>query len=356
MNDKTRRELLEAAFEKPVEEEKAEVVETPAAETPVTEAPAVEVKPEADAYEVEATAAARTEEQKPATTPAPTEQPAPTEAAPATDAAPISWKNEEKAHWAKVPPEVKAIIQRREQEVQRALNNTAHARRFAGEFQQVVAPFAHLIRAQNSHPLQAVHNLMTTAAGLMTGNQQQKAAIVAEIISNYGVDLQTLDSTLAGSQQQPNPNAGRGSMDPNISQALQPIYQFMEKIDQNRQTYEAQQAAKTAEEIETFGANKPFFEEVRNDMADLIELAARRNRKLSLDEAYTMAISANPQYASAVRQNTDAAAVSAAAATLARARNAASSVKGAPASGGAPPVKPTTRRGALEAAWEEKSH
>ena len=353
-----RREALEAAFAEAEKDEKDEITTTE--EKPVVETPIVEEKPEGDAYQKEAeaaaaAAAARPEGEKPVVQPegqAPEGEKSPV----AADAAPVSWKSEEKAHWAKVPPEVKAIIQRREQEVQRALNNTAHARKFTGEFQQVVAPFAHLIRAQNSHPLQAVHNLMQTAAGLMTGNQQQKAAIVAEIISNYGVDLQTLDTTLAGSAQQPNPNAGQGSIPPQFAQALQPIYQFMETIQQSRQTYEQQQAAKAAEDIQTFGTTHPFFEEVREDMADLMEMAAKRGRKLSLEDAYKTAIAGNPQYASAVKQNTDAASVSAAAATLARARNAASSVSGGPRGGAGGTKTPATRRGAIEAAWDEKSH
>jgi len=353
MNAKTRREALEAAF---AEEDKVDEQETTPVEVEVQSQGTAETDTASETpYEVEAKAAAREEAaEKPQQT---AQQELPLEEKPvaAPDAAPISWKNEEKAHWAKVPPEVKAIIQRREQEVQRALNNTAHARRFAGEFQQVVAPFAHLIRAQNSNPLQAVQNLMTTAAGLTTGNQQQKAAIIAEIISNYGVDLQVLDTTLAEGQSNPNPNAGQGSIPPQFAQALQPIYQFMESIQNSRQSYEQQMAAKAAEEIENFGATKPFFNELRDDMADLMEMAAKRGRKLSLEDAYRTAVAGNPQYASALKQNTDAASVSAAAATLARARNAASSVSGAPRGGSSADKVPNTRRGALEAAWNDKS-
>lgn len=352
MTDQDRRAALAAAFDK-AEETDAEAQVLPTEQEGQQAELPLEQKP--DAYKVEAEAAAA--DAKPTEAAAadakPTEAAAAADAKPTDEPAPISWKAEEKAHWAKVPPEVRAIISRRELETQRALSTSAQARKFNDEFARTVSPYAHLIRAQNSTPIQAVDNLMRTAAGLTVGSPQQKAAIIAEIIGNYGVDLQTLDAVLSN---QPAPqNVGHASVPPQFAQMLQPVYQFMEKVNSSRQTYEQQQAAKIEEEVSTFGADKPFFDEVREEMADLMEVAAKRGKTLTLEQAYNVAISADPKYASAIQQRTHANDVSAAAATLARARRAASSVAGAPNGSKLTPKAPTTRREALEQAYEDKT-
>jgi hypothetical protein len=356
MTEQTRREALEAAF---AESEKEETSET------TTEAAAPAEKPEQTPYEKETQAAAKPDgKQKPVAKPddqKPTEKPDEKAAKPDDQEAqqeddktpaPISWKAEEKALWSKVPKEVRAIIQRRELETQRALSTSAQARRFQDEFVRTVAPFAHLIRAQNSTPMAAVHNLMTTAAGLMTGSQQQKAAIVAEIISNYGVDIPELDRVLSNAPR--NPNAGTAALPPQFAQALQPVYQFIEEINGQRQTYEQRQAEKAQIEIETFGQNKPFFDDLRDEMADYIETAARRGRMMTLEQAYKIARAAHPELVDPTEtQRTQQQSLSEAAATLARARKAAGTIAGAPNAATQVPKTPTTRREQLAAAWDK---
>lgn len=349
MPPEDRRAQLSAAFDKTVEEEKVEsaAAAEPAAAEPVVEAPATPVTtPEKDVYTVEAeAAAAKPAEGTPEVTP---ETPKP----PEEDPVPISWKAEEKAHWSKVPPEVRKTIIRRELETQRALSTSAQARKFAEEFGRTVSPYAHLIRAQNSTPIQAVDNLMRTAAGLTVGDAQQKARIVAEIVANYGVDIKALDEALSSAP--PPPNAGAAAIPPQFAQMLQPVYQFMERIENSRKTAEQQMEEKAAADIAAFGADKPFFNEVREEMADLIEIAARNGRTLTLEQAYKKAIAGEDKYSAALEQRNKANEVSQAAATLARARRAASSVAGAPSTGTG--VKtPTTRREALSQAWDEKA-
>lgn len=348
MADQDRRAALAAAFE--TDETDTEVVTPDPAPAPTPEFSTEQP----DAYKAEAKAAAAPEGEAPKTAdPTDTTTPAQETKPPVTDdsaTAPISWTKEEKLHWGKTPPEVRAVISRRELETQRALSTSAQARRFSEDFGRVVSPYAHLIRAQNSNPLQAVENLMRTAGGLTVGTQEQKAAIVAEIIGNYGVDIGTLDAVLSKS---PVPqNSGQQSMNPQFAQMLQPVYQFMEQVQNGRQQYEAGLQAKADQDIATFGANKPYFAEVREEMADLIEVAAKRGKNLSLEQAYNAAIAGNPEYTQAQRQKDD---VSAAAATLARARRAASSITGAPNGGSMVPKTPADRRGALEAAWDSNS-
>src|SRR5688572_18603519 len=79
--------------------------------------------------------------------------------APATgDKPPNSWKPATREHWSRLPPEVRAEVSRRELEIQQELSKTAQVRRFAQDFANTINPYSHLIRAQNSTPLQAVNN------------------------------------------------------------------------------------------------------------------------------------------------------------------------------------------------------
>lgn len=359
--DPTRREALEAAFEK-VEKE-PEIQTTGVEKTDETTKP----------YEVESKAAARVDEKSPEKkdeepflkeTSSGTEAPQrengtvekPSEKAgekPEDDLkVPISWKTEEKAHWAGVPKEAKAAILRRELETQRALSISAQARKFSDEFVKTVQPYAHLIRAQNSTPLNAVDNLMRTAAGLMTGTADQKAAIVAEIIGNYGVDVPTLDKVLTAAVQNPKFNANSAALPPQMLDALKPVYEFMDRVKTERQQREQQVKEQVEQQIEEFGRDKAFFDEIREEMADLIDFSAARGRSLTLQDAYDRVIAMNPKYKEAIAQKTHASEVSQAGATLAKARRAASSVVGSPAGGSVSPKPPATRREALERAFD----
>jgi hypothetical protein len=348
MSDANRRAALEAAFSS------AEAIEPEAEAVVVDEAaaePVVAAKP--DVYETEVKAAEKTEVEpvRPvadATPPEPTPETPPAEA---KEQAPISWKPEEKTHWATIPKPAREAIQRRELEVQQALSRTAQSRKFAEEFVQTVSPYAHLIRAQNSTPLRAVDNLMKTAAVLMTGTQQQKAEMLAQVIENYAVDIPVLDTVL--SRRPASLGAGTAALPPQVAEALKPVNQLLERIEQSQQNYEADLAARAQAEIARISA-KPHFDDLREEMADLIELTARRGGKISLEDAYTRVLGMHPELKPAA-PTPNANDVSAAAATLARAKRAGKSIAGAPASGSVSPAAPANRREAIARAWDEKT-
>lgn len=392
MTDKTRRELLEAAFdaeeaddvvtETEGEVETEELEETQATgvddgageeggeeEVDVSAEPAKEdkgakKKPALDPQKQEAKAAEKGQQKDKAQQAAkPGQQPNQGQQLnqlPDASAlqAPNSWKATEKAEWAKVPRSAQEAIHRREIETQRALSNSAGARRFADQFIQTINPFAHLIRAQNSTPLAAVKNLMTTASGLMTGGASQKAQIVAEIVANYGVDIKELDTALANQVNNPNIQRGRGAMDPSVAQALQPVHALLQRIEQGQQARTQELAQEAEETIDSFGADTakhPHFEAVREDMADIMEIAAKRGQKMTLDQAYTRAVGMSPELSRVSQQRQRAAAAGQGNKSVEAARKRASTVAGAPVAGGGAKGKPASRREALEQAWDDNS-
>lgn len=270
------------------------------------------------------------------------------------DKPPLAWKPAVREHWGKLPPEVRAEVARRELEVQQALSQSSNSRKFASDFGEVVKPFAHLIQAQNSTPLQAVRNLMTTAAGLTIGNHEQKARIIAEIIQNYGVDIKTLDDVLSGQQPMPRPPAnGGGGIPPQFHQMLKPVYEFMGEVKSMKQQRMEKMQQEAEAETAQF-ASQPFFEDVREDMADIMEIAANRGQTLTIQQAYERAIAMNPDVSKIIAQRQAAERAKKEGGTrMARARKAASTLTGSPASSGDSGKVVKTRRDAIEAAWEE---
>lgn len=267
--------------------------------------------------------------------------------------APISWKPGVKEKWNTLPVDVKQEILRREKEMSQFITQNDHHRKFTESFAQIVKPYHHLIQAQNSTPLQAVKNVFNTMAGLTLGNQEQKARIVSEIIQNYGIDVRILDQVLSSGVSINQAPARTASMDPTIMQALQPVYGFMNEIQQARQQREMRQMQEAEALIEQH-AEKPFFDDLRDDIADLMEIAAKRGVDMSIDQAYEKALALNPEMSKIVADRKAAEQARMNGGTrVAKARRAASTITGAPV--GTPDGKggPKSRREALEEAWEE---
>lgn len=291
----------------------------------------------------------------------------PVEGAPATDAqvadpsaqqaeqisAPLGWKAPAREHWSKIPRAAQEEIVRREKETSQTLRQSAQARQLANEFQQVVNPFMPLIQSQNSNPLAAVKNLMTTAAGLTVGTQQQKAQIVREIIQNYGIDIATLDQVLAGQPVQAQPAGAPSQNNMAPPPWAMPIFQFMNGVQTQQQQRQHQMLADAEAETTAFAEKNEFFEDLREDMADMMELAAKRGVILSIQEAYDRCAQLDPNIAPIIGQRK--AAAKASNSNIQKNRNAASSVVGAPRNkaGSAPGVVGDDRRAALEEAWEQ---
>lgn len=347
----TRRDMLAKAWdeaekddETPLEEHKHEEAKVVEPEK-VVEEPKLEAKPKPEDPDKKEARAATELGKKPAAGAA---------APVVTDKAPNAWKTSTREHWAKLPEEVRSEINRRELEVQQTLTQTGQVRKFAQDFAQTIQPYSHLIRAQGSTPLQAVNNLMQTAAGLMQGNPEQKARIVSDIIANYGVDIQTLDTVLTSmaGQRPQNPQQA-------VPDWARPMFGFMENV-QKMQEQRQHQLVQEADQAIAAMEQKPFFSDLKEDIADLMETAANRGKVLTMEQAYERALALNPEIAKIINQRklaeTNRNPVSEAAATLARARKASSTVKGAP--GGTKVGVPNgkmTRRQMLSEAWDDSS-
>lgn len=282
-------------------------------------------------------------------------QPGP-KAAPKADPserAPASWRPNVREHWAALPPEVRSEVARREQEVQRTLQETAEARKYVEAINKVVAPYEMFIRAENSNPLQAIDNMMATAARLRTGTGPETAGLIAQLVNQFGVGrfgaqfIEQLDSALAG--QQPRVDPTQQAVQQVVQQQLAPVQQFMSQFQQAQEAQRLRAQQEAAGEVQTFLQQAEFGEDVREEMADIMELAQKRGRQVTLQDAYQQACLVHPDVRATLQARAKARNVQATTSVAQRARAASVSVSGAPAVG-APQQTPSDVRSAIEAA------
>lgn len=267
--------------------------------------------------------------------------------------APASWRPNVREHWATLPSEVRAEVARREQEVQRTLQETAEARKYVDAINKVVAPYEMFIRAENSNPLQAIDNMMATAARLRTGTGPETAGLIAQLVNQFGVGrfgnqfIEQLDSALAG--QQPRQDSTQVAVQQAVQQQLAPVQQFMSQFQQAQQQQRQRAQQEAAGEVQTFLQQAEFGEDVREEMADIMELAQKRGRQVTLQDAYQQACLVNPDVRAVLQQRSSMRGAQVANGAAQRARAAAVSVTGSPALA-APKVEASDVRSAIEAA------
>lgn len=355
---------LRATVEAAVEQvEKPAPVATPAVpETPAAEAAPVEhEQPEAPVGEGEQ--AAPTEGTEPEQK---AEQPKPETEAPkgeteeqrqrrfSMERAPKSWGTAEARNaWKHVPLAAREEIIRRERETSRVLGENAQRVQVAKQFMETIRPYEARIRSTGLDPIRAVDELMKADHILSTANQSKKAALVAQIIKEYGVDIAELDNVLAG---QPSADPVQERVEQLVAQRLSPFEQFVKaqaQAEMNRRQAEQFQTVQTVQQMAQ-DARFPHFESVREVMADMIEAAGNRGVALSLEDAYKRAVAIDPRLSSAAPMQGQSAAAQANARAQ-KALNASVSVAGAP-NGGPSALKPgADLRSTIEAAFQQAS-
>ena len=229
--------------------------------------------------EVETTTEVEAAAEAPSTAP---EAPTSSETEPATPAAtewlPRTWRKEAMAHWAALPPEVKAEIEKREGDIFKGIEQYKPNADIGRALTQTLEPFAQNIRAANVHPLQYIQGIMQVDHALRHGTAEQKQAVWAKLAENYG---------MLGTQL-PEP----AYVDPQV-QSLQSELKDLKSRLTSRESAEAETLrAKLRADIDKF-ANDPknvYFNEVANDAAVLLQSGAAT----TLEDAYEKAVWANP--------------------------------------------------------------
>lgn len=270
------------------------------------------------------------------------------QAQPAELKAPQSWTPAAREKWQAVPAEVQAEIHRRESEMGRMLQTTAQDRQAIDAFERIVRPYELFIAQENSTPLQAVASLFKTAAELRVGTPQTKAALVAGIISDYGIDINTLDNYLearvkGGTVSVQQPQAQQPMRDPRVDQYLWQMQQQQAYAEQV-ETHQMRQG------LDAFAQAHEFYSDVAATMADIVEVRARQGQAIDLEQIYHQACALDPQVSTIVNQRSTRSAQPSQA--LLRAKRAAVSVRNESTPQGATIPRDDSVRAGIEAAIE----
>lgn len=307
--------------------------------------PAPTLKPAPKPAKADGTLPPKSEEPPAGTPPAPGDSGDPTIAKP-----PGTWTPQAREHWGKLPSEVRGEVWKREREASRALTSSAEARRFEQEFGRTIQPFLGFIAAEKSTPLQAVKFMMETGAALRVGTPQQKVQVVADVIRSYGIDLQMLDTVLAGKQ------SGVGRPEDVVEAAVQrAIAPIMQSWRDNQQSFDDQARLSAEQDLDAFAADPKheFYADVAPLMADIIEVAAKNGTMMGLTEAYERATLLSEPVRRVIEARKSRQAADTAAQVSRRARGAAVSVTPSAEANNVAPKSPDTLRGAIEAAIDQ---
>lgn len=284
-------------------------------------------------------AASSTPQPKPAET-TQTEPPKPGE--PDTTHAPPSWKIAERQAWTHAPKEIRGAVHRRELEMQQFVTKTAPDRQMADEVRRSLAPLLPTLQAQGIPPQRLIADYARFDMALRSGDPAQQAVNLARLIKAHNVPIEALadaiDGKLGPQQRQPSAEEIRAQIKEEMRQEWQ---QHQQRADyQSHSTKVAEFAKKVDPTL--------FNDDVRHDMAALIEAAAARGVELSLQDAYDRATRANPEAWAIVQQREQAKAAATNQQATQRAQAASGSLKSRPAS----PVGGESRNNSIRADLE----
>jgi hypothetical protein len=257
---------------------------------------------------------------------------------------PQSWKPQMRELAAKLPAEFHPLIEeslRRDGEVTRALQETAEARRTAETVQKTLAPFEGVARASGMDVMSYAGSVMQTAAMLFQGPQGNRAALIAQLIKQAGVNPEDVNPYLSGEAQ------------PAAAQARQPAFdpraEVHRVLQEERQREDAERSRQV---VQDFIATQPeFLNDVYEDMAAIIESDKRAGRNPDVKRAYDRACKLNEEVSNILEQRKAAEAARTAQAATQRTRAAASSIRSQPAV--AASAQPADRRELLARRYDE---
>lgn len=278
---------------------------------------------------------------------------------PAGERAPQAWRPDVREHWGQLPEPVRAEIHRREVEVQRTLQESAEARKGYDAVMRVVQPYEAFIRAENSNPLQAIDNLMSTAARLRTGTAPELAQMMAGLVQQFGTGrfgqqfVEMLDQALATGQA-PKADPQQVALEQALNQRLAPLQGMLQQFQAAQQQQQERVVVQAQDEVGQFLDQAEFGEDVRQEMADIMEVAHRRGQALTLQDAYQRACLVNDRVRAVLQARARNNGAQQQAQAAQRARAAAVSVTGA-APAGSMRQDATDVRSAIEAAIAQTS-
>jgi len=184
---------------------------------------------------------------------------------------PSSWKKDYEEHWGKLDPTLQDYIQQREADYAKGVSTYKNQWDMAAPIVEAMRPFQEILQQNNVNPAQWISNLGNAHAKLVYGTPEQKLNTFAQLANEYGVNLGQL--------------TGQQGYDPQFSNLAQELNQIKNQWSSFQSQQEMMEQTQLQSEIASFKDDKPYFEEVRETMAGLLQNGMANDLQSAYDKA-----------------------------------------------------------------------
>jgi len=184
---------------------------------------------------------------------------------------PSSWKKDYEEHWGKLDPTLQDYIQQREADYAKGVSTYKNQWDMAAPIMESISQFAPLLQQRNMDAKEWVDRLGKADMMLTRGSPEQKVQMFAQLANDYGVNLGQL--------------TGQSGYDPQFSQLAQELNQIKNQWSSFQSQQEMMEQTQLQSEIASFKDDKPYFEEVRETMAGLLQNGMANDLQSAYDKA-----------------------------------------------------------------------
>ena len=198
------------------------------------------------------------------------------------DKAPSGWGPKARERWSEIPEDLRGEILRREEASAKGVRQLQEEVAPMRSFVQTLSPFINEAVQNAQNPAEYIGRVMVTERVLRTGSPDQKFEALLGIADQYGLPLREIINKSVGEEVLKTPSQQQYQLPPEVQRELQEARQWRESQTQRSGEDELAKFIKTGPE---------FFEDVRNDMANLIEARIATD----LQDAYDKACKLHPE-------------------------------------------------------------
>lgn len=191
-----------------------------------------------------------------------------------------TWRPEAAAEFAKLSPTVQSEILKREEDIFKGIEGYKEAAAFGNSLKQVLDPYMPVLQKYGIRPDAQVADMMQAHYTLAFGSQQEKLALLQQVVKDYRIDL---------GQLQPE---DQGYVDPQVQGLQTQLKELQSQLSQTQQMQLAEKRSAIERHVAAFAQDQKnvYFEEVANDIAHLLRTGAEK----TVEAAYEKAIWMNP--------------------------------------------------------------
>jgi len=201
---------------------------------------------------------------------------------------PSSWKRDYHEPWQSVDPKVREYVWQREEEMRSGIEPMKAKAQFADQMNKAMEPYMPTIQGLGIDAPTAIQALMQADYTLRNSPPAQKRAYLAELASQYGINLGD-----EGYDQQVNP------IDPAIYELRNELNNVRGEVVGWKRQQEEVQNQTLLSEIEQFATQADYFEDARPTMIQLLNAGMATD----LQDAYEKAIRFDPNLSEQVQQS-----------------------------------------------------